>query len=87
MEPQNNSSQDRLQRPHKVDRTKGQSWKLKSVFAEGPIQSEKWKMKRVFAEGAIQIEKWKLKSEKKVSENPLEDILTWNLSLRILMHK
>ena len=69
---------------HKIEK-----WKLKRVFAKGPLQIEKWKLKneKSVRRGNEKIEKWKLKSEKKVSENSLEDILTWNLSLRILMHK
>ena len=58
-----------------VRRGSNSNWKVKI---------EKWKKG---CRGNEKIEKWKLKSEKKVSENPLEDILTWNLSLRILMHK
>lgn len=56
IEHENNSSQNKLQRTHNVDRTKGQSLKLKSVFAEGPRKVKIEKMKRVFAKGSLQIE-------------------------------
>ena len=55
----------------KVDRTKGQSWKLKRVFAEGAIQIEKWKLKieKGVAEEPIQIEKWKMKNTMQCTVN------------------
>ena len=39
---------------------------MKKGVAEETKKIEKWKLKRVFAKGPLQIEKWKLENEKSV---------------------